>query len=256
LKKLIAFDLDDTLAVTKQPITDRMAGLLGQLSENYKVCVITGGRYDQIKASVMERLNPSEVKLSQFFFLPLNGAVCFRYDTDSQNWQSMSFFDNLTPSESRHIMDTLERIAKQLGYWVNNPTGDIIENRGTQVTYSALGQLAEPEAKYAWDPTYEKRQHMHKLVSEALPEYEVRINGNTSIDVTQKGRNKGYGMRQFMDNQGLKPTDILFFGDQLQEAGNDYPIKMLGIETVAVTNWQETASHIEAILAGKEETNG
>ena len=32
MKKLIAFDLDDTLAVTKSPVSDRMAALLGRFA--------------------------------------------------------------------------------------------------------------------------------------------------------------------------------------------------------------------------------
>ncbi len=35
MKKIIGFDLDDTLAITKSPISDRMAGILSRLLENY-----------------------------------------------------------------------------------------------------------------------------------------------------------------------------------------------------------------------------
>ena len=57
MKKIIGFDLDDTLTITKSPISDRMAGILSQLLENYDVCVITGGTFQQIKKQVIDRLN-------------------------------------------------------------------------------------------------------------------------------------------------------------------------------------------------------
>lgn len=54
MKKLIAFDLDDTLAVTKSEISDRMSELLSRLVEHYDVCVITGGRFEQIEKQIIE----------------------------------------------------------------------------------------------------------------------------------------------------------------------------------------------------------
>ena len=49
MKKLITFDLDDTLSVTKSPISDRISGLLTELLEHYEVCIISGGRFEQFK---------------------------------------------------------------------------------------------------------------------------------------------------------------------------------------------------------------
>lgn len=49
MKKIIGFDLDDTLAITKSPISDRMAvSPVG--SAKIMRCVITGGTFHQIKS--------------------------------------------------------------------------------------------------------------------------------------------------------------------------------------------------------------
>ena len=66
MKKIIGFDLDDTLAITKSPISDRMAGILSRLLENYDVCVITGGTFQQIKKQVIDRLNVTPELLQKF----------------------------------------------------------------------------------------------------------------------------------------------------------------------------------------------
>ena len=94
-------------------------------------------------------------------------------------------------------------VAKSLGYWEPDPTGDIIEDRGSQVTFSALGQQASPDAKYAWDPDGAKRRSMRDRVASALPDLEVHVGGQTSIDVTNAGVDKAYAMRKLMAILGL-----------------------------------------------------
>lgn len=247
-KKLIGFDLDDTLAATKQPITPRIARLLRQLAEHYEVAVITGGPYKQVQQNVIDRLGLTPEQLARFYFMPVNGSQYYHYDAASQKWQNDQYIDDLPAEEQKRIANVLESAARKLGYWVDDPVGDIIDYRGTQVTYSALGQFADPKAKYAWDPAYEKRKKMYQLVSRDLSEYRVLVNGNTSIDVTQPGYDKGFGMVKLMDMLGLDKQDILFFGDQLQEGGNDRPVIEAGIEAINVANWEETAVAIEQLI--------
>lgn len=247
MRQLIAFDLDDTLAVTKQPITDRMATLLAELTKWYEICVITGGKYEQLQNNLVNKL-PVEC-WHQLHIMSQNGGHYYHYDSTTKQWEQRVLVEDMSVDEQRRIEETLESAAKQLGYWEENPAGDIIENRGTQLTYSGLGQLAKPEAKYSWDPDYSKRQQIHRLVQDKLSEYEVKINGNTSVDVTRRGHDKGFGIQQLSDITGIALTDMLFYGDQLQETGNDYPIKVLGVESVAVSSWEETAVAIEELIA-------
>ena len=69
MKKLIAFDLDDTLAITKSPITDRMSELLEKLLVHYDVCVITGGSFEQIKKQVASRLEVEDLLITPYAHL-------------------------------------------------------------------------------------------------------------------------------------------------------------------------------------------
>ena len=77
----------------------------------------------------------------------------------------------------------------------------------------------------------------------------MHVGGQTSIDVTNSGVDKAYAMRKLMAILGLAATDVLFFGDQLDEGGNDYPVKAMGIDTIAVEGWRDSALAIEAIVA-------
>jgi hypothetical protein len=248
VKKLIAFDLDDTLTITKRPVTREMVTLLVQLTDLYEVCVITGGTYNQVEEDLVRRLRASPGELAHLHFLPVNGGRYHYFDASKNKWALEHFAEDLNASVKVKISRALERIARRLGYWEPNPAGDIIQDRGSQVTFSALGQLATPEDKYAWDPSFVKRQTMLKAVSKALPDFQVSINGNTSLDVTPKGVDKGFGIEALRKRLGIERDEVLFIGDQLYEGGNDYPVKMLGIDTINVQNVQQTEFVIEGLI--------
>lgn len=252
MKQLIAFDLDDTLAVTKSPISPRMAELLAELASYYDVCVLTGGLYKQIEEDVNDKLSVTPTRFAKFHFIPLNGAQYHHYDISDDRWHHDQFVEDLPVDDKLRISQVLEQVARELGYWEDQPAGQIIADRGTQITYSALGQEASPKAKHAWDPDYSKRRTMLERVSKALPDFEVRINGNTSLDVTRQGMDKGFGLEQLREKLGLKRSEVLFVGDQLQEGGNDYPVKALGIGTINVQNVKQTEYVIEGLIADRQ----
>lgn len=55
-------------------------------------------------------------------------------------------------------------------------------------------------------------------------------------------------MTELSERTGIALADMLFYGDRLDEGGNDYPVKALGVPSVAVEGWQDTAEHLEALL--------
>jgi len=248
-KKLIAFDLDDTLAITKSPISDRMGELLTRLLDSYHVCIISGGKVSQFHMQVVDRLEATPKQLTKLHLMPTCGTRYYRYDVHKQNW-AMQYAEDLSDKDKREIISVLEASAKELGLWAENPTGDIIEDRDSQITYSALGQQASAEDKYQWaDKNAAAKQQLRALVAERLPNLEVRLGGSTSVDITRIGIDKAYGMQKMIDELNIHKSDIIFIGDKLAEGGNDYPVKAMGIDTIAVEGWEDTAFVIEGILA-------
>ena len=247
MKKVIAFDLDDTLAITKSPIDDRMAMLLTQLLDNFEVCIISGGKFEQFKKQVIDRLEATPRQLSRMHLMPTCGTRYYRFDQVTSEW-ALQYAEDLTSTQKKAIMIALEKAAKELGYWETKPAGDIIEDRGSQITYSALGQQATAAAKYAWDPDGTKKQKLRALAAKELIDLEVRAGGTTSIDVTRIGIDKAYGMRKLMQELAIASDDILFLGDKLQPGGNDYPVKAMGVDSLEVDRWEDTALALEAIL--------
>lgn len=248
IRTVLAFDLDGTLAVTKSPITDRMATLLTQLLEHYRVCVITGGTFDQVRQHVIKRLPAKPERLNNLHVMPTSGTRYYRYDEQTQDWV-VQYSKDLTEDQKKEIIPVVEASAKELGFWIDHPVGEIIEDRGTQITYSALGQRATPEDKKAWDPDGSKKKALREKVQPQLPDYEVRINGKTSIDTTVAGIDKAFGMQQLIEALHIDKSEILFIGDDLFEGGNDYPVKAFGIDCIHVDRWEDTAFVVEGILA-------
>jgi phosphomannomutase len=250
-KKLIAFDLDDTLAVTKSPISDRMGELLVKLLEKYEVCIISGGKFEQFKMQVVDRLEAPVHSLNKLHLMPTCGTRYYRYDELKQDWE-LQYANDLSAEQKRRIIDALTTGAKETGLWEEKPYGDIIEDRGSQITFSALGQQAPAEEKYKWDPTGEKKHKLRDFVAPLIPDVEVRVGGTTSVDITLIGVDKAYGMRKLIEAIDISQDDILFIGDKLQEGGNDYPVKAMGVDTIEVDGWEDTALVLEGILAVTE----
>ena len=250
--QLVAFDLDDTLAPSKTPIDARMAGLLERLLEVVEVCVISGGQWGQFQSQLVANLHPAdEALLGRLHLMPTCGTQYYRYvgDTPHESFWFQQYAENLTTDEKRAALHAVEVEAKRLGLWESETWGDILEDRGSQITFSALGQRAPVEAKKAWDPTGTKKNTLREAVQALLPTLEVRSGGSTSIDITRMGIDKAYGMTKLAEMTDIPIDDMLFVGDRLDVDGNDYPVKALGVPTHAVTGPEETATFIEQFLA-------
>ncbi|WP_395243731.1 HAD-IIB family hydrolase [Agromyces sp. MMS24-K17] len=246
LHKLIAFDLDDTLAPSKSPLDERMSVQLRRLLDVADVCVISGGQIAQFQAQVIDRLETaSPDQLSRLHLMPTCGTQYYRYEGDS--WQR-KYAQELSPEVREHAIKVVEETARELGYWESDTWGPIMEDRGSQVTFSALGQAAPVAAKQEWDPTGAKKNALRDAVQDLLPELEVRSGGSTSIDITKRGIDKAYGMERLAEVTGFGLDDMLFVGDRLDEHGNDYPVKRLGVQCIAVTKWEDTLEVIDELI--------
>lgn len=248
-KKLIAFDLDDTLAVTKSPISDRMGELLVKLMDNYDVCIISGGKFELFQTQVVERLEATPQQLARLHLMPTCGTRYYRYEQISKEWQ-LQYAEDLTVAEKKEITEVLESSAKELGIWDIEVFGDRIEDRQSQITYSVLGQLAPAEKKYEWANKNTKvKQELREMVAKRLLNLEVRLGGTTSVDVTRIGVDKAYGMQKLIEALDISKEDVLFVGDKLNEGGNDYPVLAMGIDSIEVEKWQDTAFVLDGITS-------
>ncbi|HHW83428.1 MAG TPA: HAD-IIB family hydrolase [Actinomycetales bacterium] len=244
--RLVAFDLDDTLAESKSRIPAEVADALRRLLDVVEVCIISGGQWAQLRDQVLDHLGADPFQLSRLHLMPTCGTRYIRHD--GEKWAQV-YSQPLSPEEREYVKHHMEAEARELGLWEEEVWGEVIEDRGTQITFSALGQEAPLEAKRAWDPSGEKRASLVRALEPILSELEVRSGGSTSVDVTRKGIDKAYGMLRLGEQTGIPLDTMLFVGDRLDPDGNDYPVKTLGIRCLETDGPEQTAGIIEDVIA-------
>jgi HAD superfamily hydrolase (TIGR01484 family) len=244
MKKLIVFDLDGTLAPSKSSLDPQTAGLLRDLLDIIKVAVISGGAWTQFEMQLLTDL-PKNSLLANLSLLPTCVTKFFQYN---RTWEEL-YSEDLTAAEKRKIRDSLDRAAGEAGYRAKKVWGEVIEDRGSQVTYSALGQQAPLAEKEEWDPDFAKRKKITAILETLIPEFSIRIGGATSIDVTKPGIDKAYGIGKLRDTLHLSFKEMIYIGDALFPGGNDYPAEEAGVVSIPVKGPDDTNLIISTILA-------
>jgi phosphomannomutase len=244
MKRLIVFDLDGTLAPSKSPLDDEISSLLHDLLSVVKVAVISGGAWLQFEKQVLSHL-PKDGRLTRLSILPTCGTKFFQY---TGAWKQL-YSEDFTADEKEKIVSSLNQAIGTAGIPVERTWGETIEDRGSQITYSALGQQAPLEEKEKWDLDFAKRKKIKTILDTFIPEFSVRIGGSTSIDVTKPGIDKGYGIKKLRDILGISVKEMIFVGDALFVGGNDYPAEQAGVISIPVKGPDETKRVIEAIIA-------
>lgn len=244
MKKLIVFDLDGTLAPSKSSLDAEMASLLHDLLSVVKVAVISGGAWLQFEKQVLSKL-PEDESLAKLSILPTCGTEFFQY---TGAWKKL-YSEDFKADEKEKIVSSLKKAIETADFHVEKTWGEPIEDRGSQITYSALGQQAPLAEKKKWDPDFAKRKKIKAILDTLIPEFSVRIGGATSIDITQPGIDKAYGIGKLRDILGISLKEMIYVGDALFVGGNDYPAEQAGVISIPVRGPNETKRVVEAIIA-------
>jgi len=253
-KKLIVFDLDGTLAKTKAPMDSEMSKLMTNLLEKKQVAVIGGGKYSLFQGQLLKQLKASKDLLKHLYLFPTTATSFYRYNN---GWKNV-YYHELSKDEKSRIFKAFQAAFEKLNY--KHPKkiyGEVIEDRGTQVTFSALGQdivsvLGKEKGvkmKEQWlKDNKPLKMKITKLVAQRIPDLEVHAAGFTSIDVTKKGIDKAYGLKQIQKYLKIKIKNMLFIGDAIFPGGNDYAIVRTGVDYVPVEGPEQAKKIIREIL--------
>ena len=247
IPRLMAFDLDGTLAESKQRMDADMGVLIGDLLEKMPVAVMSGAGFPQFEKQLLPAV-PLESHLTRLYLFPDNAAQCYTYT--GGHWHPQ-YDQAFSPKEKEHITEILRQSLAAVGLdqapvriW-----GEQIEDRGAEIAFSPLGQEAPLSAKETWHKEHnDVRQKLHEQLDELLPEYANAMGGLTTIDITRKGITKAYGIGRLVELSHIPIEDMLYVGDALEEGGNDAVVVETGIKTHAVFGPEETRALIEHML--------
>lgn len=243
MKKLIIFDLDGTLAKSKAALDSEMAQLLKDLLQVAQVPIISGGDWTQFEKQVLTQL-PQETNLNRLSILPTCGTKYYQHKT---TWVQL-YAENFSKAEKQKILEALKAAIDASGLKPEKIWDEQIEDRSSQITFSALGQQAPLEAKQGWDPDFTKRKVIQARLEQSLPEFSIQMGGATSIDITKTGIDKAYGIQKLHTILQIPIGEMVFIGDALFDGGNDYPARSTGVACISVKDPEETKKVIENIL--------
>jgi len=187
-------------------------------------------------------MDESLVNLS---LLPTCGTKFFQYKGD---WKKI-YSEDFTANEKEKITSSLKKAVGQAGFKVEKVWGEVIEDRGSQITFSALGQQAPLVYKDKWDSDFTKRKKIKAILDTLIPEFSVRMGGATSIDVTKPGIDKAYGVRKLRDILAISLKENDFIGDALFAGGNGLSAEQAGVVSIPVQGPNETKRVVETIIA-------
>jgi HAD superfamily hydrolase (TIGR01484 family) len=249
---LVVADLDETLTKSKSLMDSEMSGLISELLDYKAFAVISGGAYPQFHKQFIGSLNISEEKAKRLYLLPT--CATSMYVMKDGQWVSV-YTESIPTETKKEIFKAFDTALDESGFKKPEKLyGELIEDRGTQITFSAFGQLAPLEVKVTWDPDSKKRIEIMKHLLKYLPiGYQAKAGGSTSIDVTREGIDKGYGIMKIEEKLGYKKEEMLFIGDKIYEGGNDYPVKATGVYCIQVADPEETKSIIRQIIKDSEQ---
>ncbi|KKU15058.1 hypothetical protein A3A20_02860 [Candidatus Wolfebacteria bacterium RIFCSPLOWO2_01_FULL_45_19] len=254
-KQLIIFDLDGTLTKSKSTMDAEMSRLICDLLGEKPIAIIGGGKYELFQKQFLSKLHCSKELLKRLYLFPTTSTVFYRYE---KNKWGRIYAHNLTSAQRRKIIGAFEKVFHELNYKPSHKIyGKTIEDRGSQITFSALGQnivgkIGERGARLKEEWKRKNQALKMKIVKRlqgTLPDFEVRAAGYTSIDVTRKGIDKAYGIMQIQKHLKMPIKNMLFVGDALYPGGNDYAARRTGIKCVQVSGPRQTKKLIRHLTS-------
>ena len=243
--KYIICDGDQTIYENvKTPVDNSMLATIQNLiDKGYGFGVISGTSVN----SLAKLVRSGEIE-REHHLLGNSGAA---YYTCNGNGLEEIYEEKLKLLDRELIKDALVKLIEN--YDINPLTNreDQLQDRGSQITLSALGRNAPIKLKEKYDPNGKKRMEYITFLRNFLPEdlYNIKIGGTTSIDITMAKIDKGWGISRFAECNASKLEDIIFFGDKLMPGGNDHSVvKLDGVKCISVKNVRDTLGKLNLIL--------
>lgn len=220
-KKHLFFDLDMTVAPSRQPILEEMYNLLSSLP--HTITIVSGQEVSKIH---WQTNGLPAYRLGQ------NGNHATLHD-GSELW-NIRLDDEHRAEILAHITMLREHIEHKI-----NEEWTPVEDRGSQITFSPIGNTAPVEHKSSYDPDRKKREELLKKVPFESESLIVKIGGSTSLDYIHKDRHKGANVAKLIEHFGWNKDECVYFGDGLFPGGNDEAVIGV-IDTVPVNDHLHT----------------
>lgn len=196
---LVAFDLDGTLAESKQPLKDSMGEALADLLVHAHVAVISGGDWPQFQKQVASRL-PPRADLSRLWLMPTTGTKLYT-PQGGRGWE-VAYAELFGAAERQEIIGAFEAALEATGFRPEQTWGERIEDRGSQITFSALGQCAPRRSGTRTSPSARSSRPTCAPACPGCPSTWAAPPPSTSPG---RGVDKAYGLQKLRERERHPP---------------------------------------------------
>lgn len=237
------FDLDDTLAQSFQPPLSEMIDALRELLLRMPVAILSAAGLPRMEHDFLTKMMSSPFA-DRLYVFSNSASECYRFENGT--WRRLYDFA-FTSEERAHIKAAIETCAAEIGYRHPDYAAELWD-RESQIAYAMISSTAPQEIKKTWDPDQAKRKQLKQCLEKLLPECEILIGGNVTIDITRSGIDKAYGIGWLAKELSVFPGEMLYVGDALYPGGNDSVVIPTGVQTRQTNGPAETLMIIGEIL--------
>ena len=229
-------DLDGTLTQHRQPLPKKNIDALKELSKKYKLIMVGAGQVERI-FNQMEK-----------FPIDIIGNYGMQYGVYNKKTGAIDLvFNKAVDVDKKQIEERVNYLRNKYGY--TEFKGDSVEFHPSGcITFPILGTKADKDDKIAFDPDRKKRRKIYHKVCEIFSDYEVFVGGSSSFDMSPKGVNKYFALKDFAETNGYSEDEILFIGDDYGFGGNDEPVYLSNIPFLEIDDYEEFSDKIKDLL--------
>ena len=208
MDKKFIFDVDGTLTPSRQEIDPDFEKYMIEFSNENDVYLVTGSNREKTIEQVGDTLFHAAKRVYN-----CSGSDVYEGDLNvyRDEWDVPEDVEEFLMDELHHSKFPIR-------------TGTHVEKRPGGINFSILGRgqgvvLEERDEYVKWDRTHHERKNMAIKIKNRFPDLEVQVGGQTGLDISPLGRNKGQILRDFS-----KEDFIYFYGDMMNEGQNDFPL--------------------------------
>ena len=235
--RLVALDMDGTITQHRTPLEPANRAALDALAARYRLVIVGAGACRRIHG----QLNGYPMDVIGNY-----GMEVGEYDREK---------GELVIVESRTVTvepreEVLRRAARlRRAFGMETFAGDSVECHASgMITFPLLGTKADIADKLAFDPDRRRRRPLYPMVKEAFPQYTVFLGGSSSFDIVPRPYDKLYALERYCARHGFAREEVVFFGDDYLEGGNDRQVYESDVAFVPVDDYRAFPERIREVL--------
>ena len=226
------FDVDGTLTPSRQKIDPDFEAWFSKFVANNSVWLVTGSDYPKTEEQLGSEICESVATVYN----------CSGNDVWFQGKRVNS--KQFTPPQGLYNL---------MNGWLQTSsfplrTGNHIEERTGTINFSIVGRNAnqkEREFYVKHDLETRERESIAFQINLEFPDIMASVGGETGIDIYRAGGDKS----QILEDFDSPYNDIYFFGDRMEEGGNDFPLakRLNEKKCYHVKDWKHTKECLEQL---------